>query len=601
MSGLRTPTTLFLLLTLLPAAILAFLGWRGMAPLVDELTRAARGDMVRAFERTGDALARQMQAQDDALQGRLSAATEVARRQLPNEPAGTVLRHLERLVGHAVAVRTAGGGQLLPRGPAPMALDHLPEWPRFVAWRTGWDRGAAAAVPTFTAPSLQALALATAGGRDAEATAARLGELDGTALAAAGPLPAAVLAASASGRQMLRAGARAGWLDAVPATEAARLHWYELAGVDGERLHRQRLRALAEADAGAVLTARAEVVPGVELLALRDTAAALAALAPGAEGECTIALQPARAAAALQLDGDAAATGAVVTAWGPVAIAVTHQGLPRIQRQASRQRWLTGIGIAMLLLLMTTGMALVRRALLRERRARQLRDDFIANVSHELKTPLTGLRLYAEMLAADDLDAAARRRYGEIAQGEGARLSALVDDLLDFAALEQGRRRLEPEPIDLQAAAAAAAHSWQARATHDGVCLGCEMLGTAHALMDATALSRILTNLLQNAFRHGQPARDGGKRRIALRVGPGPCLTVTDNGPGIGAAEAERMFARFEKQRDSQGMGLGLSLSRELAEACGGTLRHRDTGAETCFQLQLPPVPDLPLGAEVTA
>ena len=106
------------------------------------------------------------------------------------------------------------------------------------------------------------------------------------------------------------------------------------------------------------------------------------------------------------------------------------------------------------------------------------------------------------------------------------------------------------------------------------------------------ALGRILTNLLQNAVRHGRQARDGGPSWIELRAGPGPVLEVRDNGPGVPAHLRERVFGRFERAAATgDGMGLGLSLSRELAIACGGTLRCLDDGS-TLFRLELPAVPD---------
>ena len=115
------------------------------------------------------------------------------------------------------------------------------------------------------------------------------------------------------------------------------------------------------------------------------------------------------------------------------------------------------------------------------------------------------------------------------------------------------------------------------------------------ALADPTALSRILMNLLQNACRHGRPARDGGRDWIEVRTGPGPWLEVRDSGPGIRAADRERLFQRFERlDRNGQGLGLGLALSRELAEACGGRLFLVEDAAVTIFRLELPPVPDLP-------
>jgi signal transduction histidine kinase len=257
-----------------------------------------------------------------------------------------------------------------------------------------------------------------------------------------------------------------------------------------------------------------------------------------------------------------------------------------------RQRWWTGVGIGLLLASIGLGTVLVRRALLRERGARALRDDFIANVSHELKTPLTSVRMYAAMLADPALDAGSRERHGAIAEAEAARLCALVDDLLDFVALERGRRRLEPEPVDLAAAARSLAAVWHVRAAGAGMRIECRADREQPGLVDATALLRILTNLLQNACRHGRPSRDGSPSRIVVEVGPGPVVEVRDNGPGVPAADRERIFGRFERaRRGGEGAGLGLALSRGLAEGCGGCLVCIDSGAETVFRLTLPAVP----------
>jgi signal transduction histidine kinase len=287
----------------------------------------------------------------------------------------------------------------------------------------------------------------------------------------------------------------------------------------------------------------------------------------------------------------ATATLAVPTAFGPVAVTAAHTGLAGIEAGAVRQRWLTAAGIALLFLVMVTGLALARRALLHEARARALRDDFLANVSHELKTPLTSLCLHAEMLAGDGLGGDERARYGRVALAEGARLSALVEELLDFSALARGVRRIEPEPVDLARAARELADAWQPLAARDGVALRCEVAGETAALCDATALSRVLMNLLQNALRHGRPPRNGGPPGIAILAGPGPCVEVRDNGPGIPPELRARVFERFERAgAKGAGLGLGLALSSELARACGGRLLLIDDGHETVFRLELPAV-----------
>jgi signal transduction histidine kinase len=192
------------------------------------------------------------------------------------------------------------------------------------------------------------------------------------------------------------------------------------------------------------------------------------------------------------------------------------------------------------------------------------------------------------MLAEGGLPEERRRAYAAVVEAEGARLSALVEDLLDFAALERGTRRLEPEPTDLGEVARGAAGAWRPIAERDGIALEVEAASPAPvALADPTALSRILGNLMQNAFRHARA------KRIVLRAVPGPALEVADDGAGIDAASRARLFERFHRGPGSKGAGIGLALSRELARAMGGDLALLDRPGETCFRIALPKAPEM--------
>ena len=270
-------------------------------------------------------------------------------------------------------------------------------------------------------------------------------------------------------------------------------------------------------------------------------------------------------------------------------VLVQHPDAEALAAATPRRRWLTIAAIAALVALMAVGLWLARRALARERAARQLRDAFIANVSHELRTPLTSVRLYAEMLGEGGLPEEKRREYGRVVDAEGARLAALVDDMLDFAALERGARELEIEPTDVARATRAVVEAWRPLAEREGVAL--EVVGPGEgevALADATAFGRILTNLLQNALKHGRPARDGGASRIRVLIDGS--ISVCDNGPGIGRREREMVFERFRRGVDAgnrAGAGIGLALARELAVAMGGELDLEDDGEWTRFTLRL--------------
>lgn len=591
-----SPTALFLALTLLPAVALAWLGWAANAALVDELRRTARDEALRVARDVAGALPVAVDFERQRARAVLASIADRVAATLPTSPPGIVLDGNERELGDG-ALRIVGvdGRTIAPCGPRELERRDLPEWPRLGRALTAVGDARHRAAAALRTPALRARALANlvADGGDAAAALVELRALPGPTVVAAGPAVVEALLRSDDGRARLRALDAEGWLLGVPATAQAHAGWLHSLGADGARLLRQQLRVAAEVGADLVVV-DAALPGGARVEWLRRRPDVLAALrVPIASAVCTVALEPAVTAAPAHWIAAATAALAVDSPFGAVAIRAEHTGLAEVETNAaSRRAWL-GTGIALLLLTVVSGAALARRAVANERAAARLRDDFLANVSHELKTPLTSLRLYAEMLGDPALDAAARRRYAAVALAEGARLSAMVDDLLDFAALQRGKRRLEPEPVDLAAAARAFAAGHAPLCARDDVALDVALdRADAPALADTLALARIAANLLQNALRHGKPARDGGRRRIRLCSGPGPRLEVRDNGPGIPPPLRERIFERFERARHGgQGIGLGLALSRELARAMGGELTCGDDGRETVFALALPAAP----------
>ncbi|HEX6668592.1 MAG TPA: ATP-binding protein [Gemmatimonadales bacterium] len=220
------------------------------------------------------------------------------------------------------------------------------------------------------------------------------------------------------------------------------------------------------------------------------------------------------------------------------------------------------------------GAVLVMHDLTELRRLEAVRRDFVANVSHELKTPLTSISGYAETLLSDPPDPEMARTFLGTILGNARRMQALVDDLLDLSRIESGRWQPSRTAIDV---AAAARESWTevcGRPESRQVAFAVEVEPGAETLCaDHDALRHVLTNLLENSVRH--TAAGGRVVCLARREGAGIALAVRDNGAGITREHLPRIFERFyradaARSREEGGTGLGLAIVKHLVEAHGG-------------------------------
>jgi two-component system, OmpR family, sensor kinase len=218
-------------------------------------------------------------------------------------------------------------------------------------------------------------------------------------------------------------------------------------------------------------------------------------------------------------------------------------------------------------------------------RAREAEQSFLLSVSHELKTPLTAIRGYAEALEEDAVKA---KEAGQVLTAEAARLERLVQDLLDLARLNQRTFTVRSEPVDLSDTARAAGQRYEQRARSFGVSLEVDAPVGAVAVGDGDRLLQAVSNLVENALRV-TPA--GGSVRVSAAPGR---LAVTDTGPGLAPEDLPRAFERFYLHRRyggarPVGTGLGLALVKEFAEAMGGSVQVQSVaGAGTTFALLLP-------------
>lgn len=214
------------------------------------------------------------------------------------------------------------------------------------------------------------------------------------------------------------------------------------------------------------------------------------------------------------------------------------------------------------------------------RRLETVRRDFVANVSHELKTPLTSISGYAETLVSDHADPDTTRRFLDVILANSRRMQQLVDALLDLSRIESGAWQPNPAPVD---AAALGRESWSLLDSRGKTALQFSTEvgpGAERVYVDPDALRHILTNLLDNASRY---AHAGGRITLGLRrEGNGVRLSVRDTGSGIAAEHLPRIFERFyradsSRSREMGGTGLGLAIVKHLVEGHDG---HVDASSQ---------------------
>jgi two-component system sensor histidine kinase BaeS len=218
--------------------------------------------------------------------------------------------------------------------------------------------------------------------------------------------------------------------------------------------------------------------------------------------------------------------------------------------------------------------------------------DFLMSVGHDLRTPLTTLRGYAEALDAGEVDTADLERIGGVLRRQTDRLSRLVEDLTLLARLEAREFTLRPEMVDLAAHVAGLIEGHVGRAEGMRVSLLAETTDVGMVEIDPDRVGQIVGNLIDNALRY---TPEGGTVRAGLRSeGSDAVLTVTDTGPGIDPEDLSHVFERlYVAQRYRpvrvEGSGLGLSIVSELVDAMGGAIEVESAlGHGTTVLVKLP-------------
>jgi signal transduction histidine kinase len=214
------------------------------------------------------------------------------------------------------------------------------------------------------------------------------------------------------------------------------------------------------------------------------------------------------------------------------------------------------------------------------------RKEFIANASHELRTPIFSLGGFVELLETENPSAAERRAFVAEMRGQVDRLQKLTTDLLDLSKLDADAMELKREPVDLKQVASDIAAEFRPMAKRHGSALQVRGKGQAVALADLNRASQIIRILIDNALKH---TPEGTKVTVtAVRGQAAAELIVRDEGRGIDSRTLERIFDRFYTGDTAAGSGLGLSIATELASRMGGALEVVSRRGFTAFTLSLP-------------
>jgi signal transduction histidine kinase len=237
----------------------------------------------------------------------------------------------------------------------------------------------------------------------------------------------------------------------------------------------------------------------------------------------------------------------------------------------------------------------------RQHQLSEMKSDFVSSVSHELRAPIASVRLMAEGLERGKISEPAKQHeYFKFIVQECRRLSSLIENVLDFSRIEEGRKRYELESTDLVALTQQTVKVMETYAAEREISIALRVTGTAAPVdLDGKAMQQALVNLIDNAIKHS-PKGSNIAVGLDFNHSPAPAqpssvlLSVEDHGDGIAASEQDKIFERFyrigsELRRETQGVGIGLSIVKHIVEAHGGTVTVRSApGQGSRFTIELP-------------
>lgn len=289
----------------------------------------------------------------------------------------------------------------------------------------------------------------------------------------------------------------------------------------------------------------------------------------------------------------ASEVGQIFPRWEVAAYFMNPESL---NRAATTLKWTLSLIVTSLLVAVAVGSFLILKAVRYEMQLATRKTDFVSNVSHELKTPLTSIKLFSELLSgSEEIDLEKSRNYSGIIHKEAARLSRLINRLLDFSRLDRDELPLKSEPVDLVKLVEESVATFEMQLSPEALHVKIEACGEDSVVVsgDEDALEQVLLNLLANAEKY---ASEGGEIHVnvGMPIHGRAVIKVSDRGPGIPRALREKVFEKFYRIDESMhsgidGSGIGLALCRQLVEKHGGEIRcePRDGGGST-FIVELP-------------
>lgn len=263
-----------------------------------------------------------------------------------------------------------------------------------------------------------------------------------------------------------------------------------------------------------------------------------------------------------------------------------------VSHSAETLQWTLGLIVLVLVTAIVMGGYLIGLDVRRQTRLAQQKTDFVSNVSHELKTPLTSIRMFADLLSEKRVqDEEKQQTYLRIISAEAARLTRLINNVLDFARMERGASPGKPLPCDLMEIVREVTETCRPHLEANGIAFQLDTKVDALPLLgQRDSLAQIILNLLSNAEKYGG---NDILVRVCREDGSG-LVEVLDRGPGIAPSQVKTIFKPFHRLEDSlasgiPGSGLGLTLAQRLARQHGGDILYTAReGGGSCFTLSIP-------------